>query len=382
MRARIAIGLFVFSTLAGTGAAAASERELIRAALAASGASDPIDLTLGQVAVEHEIDRIVERIGLGRPSMRRARRLHELLQNRYLRAYDPAADGLVGILDHRSYNCLSATMLYGLSARRLGFEAQVLERPNHLRIRVSAGGRAADIETTQRYGFDVLRAPEWAVSGAADETRAGGGPQAESPSTTGYRELPLEAAVGFAWMNRAWRDLEAGRPVAAAEHAAAAASQLAASGVADGDELQRLFARAFLVEYEAGRFENARAIARHDVSAFPDVTTSRDRLLAATVKVIEDACAGDDPARAEAVLTDTERLVRGTRDAERSVRQLAPVVVAAAVRVADFELAQNVARRYAEVEPDTIEAERLVSWVESRRAGVSVTATETPAESR
>jgi hypothetical protein len=358
MRLRIVSVLCAVALCAGGRAAASSERELIRGAIAATGVSDPIDVTLVQAAIESELDRIAHKLGEGPASVHRAHRLHVLLQKRYLQAYDEVADGLSDIVDRRSYNCLSATLLYGLAARRLGFDAFVLERPGHLRLRLRAGERTIDVETTQRHGFDREKArPELA---AIEETRTG-------EPRSDYRELPLEAAIGFGWLNRAWRELEAGRATEAAEHASLAVAHLGLERESDAEELQRLFTRAFRTEYEQGRFDAALAIARLDASSFPETTTSRDRLLAAAAKVIEHASEADQPSRAESILDDTVLRLRGTPDGERIVRQTAPIAAASAVRAGEFDRAARLAARYADVEPDPVEGARLVVWVESRR---------------
>ncbi len=364
MRFRIVTVLCVLALCAGAHANASTERELIRGAIAATGSVDPIDVTLVQLAIEHELDKITGRLGEGPPTVHRAHRLHVLLQKRYLREYDEVADGLSDIVDRRAYNCLSATLLYGLAAERLGFEAFILERPSHLRLRLRMGQRAIDIETTQRHGFD-RQAREAAAADAADrtgieETRTGG-------AHSEYRELPLEAAIGFGWLNRAWRELEGGRAIVAAEHASRALAHLGTSRETDVEELQKLFTRAFRAEYEQGRFDEALAIARLDASAFPETTTSRDRLLAAAAKVIEGAAEADEPARAESILDDTVLRLRGTHDAERIVRQTAPITAASAVRAGEFDRAARLAAKYRDVEPDPIEGARLVAWVEARR---------------
>ena len=358
-RFRIVSVLCVLALSACAHAAAAPERELIRGAIAATGVTDPVDVTLVQAAIESELGRIADRLGDGPPTVHRAHRLHVLLQKRYLREYDAAADSLADIVDRRAYNCLSATLLYGLAARRLGFEAFVLERPSHLRPRLRAGSRAIDIETTHRHGFDRQAVEVLAPSGI-DEARTGG-------ERSEYRELPLEAAIGFGWLNRAWRELESGRATTAAEHASQALVHLGTRRETDDDEVQRLFTRAFRAEYEQGRFEEALAIARLDAAAFPETTTSRDRLLAAAAKVIEDASDADEPARAESILDDAVLRLAGTHDAQRIVRQTAPIVTASAVRTGEFDLAARLAERYAQAEPDPVEGSRLVAWVESRR---------------
>jgi hypothetical protein len=359
MHFRIVSVLCVLALCAGAQAAASTERELIRGAVAATGSVDPIDVTLVQLAIEHELDRIAGRLGDGPPTVHRAHRLHVLLQKRYLREYDEVADGLSDIVDRRAYNCLSATLLYGLAAQRLGFEAFVLERPSHLRLRLRTGERAIDIETTQRHGFD-RQAAEATDRAGIEETRTGG-------VHSEYRELPLEAAIGFGWLNRAWRELEGGRAIVAAEHASRALEHLGPPRETDVEELQKLFTRAFRAEYEQGRFDEALAIARFDASAFPDTTTSRDRLLAAAAKVIEDAADAGEPARAESILDDTVLRLAGTHDAERIVRQTAPIAAASAVRSGEFDRAARLAARYRDVEPDPIEGARLVAWVEARR---------------
>jgi len=375
VRIRSVTLLCVLSIGVGVCAAAPTERELIRTALAASGEADPIEITLAQLAIEHELARIEHKLGGGRPTVHRAHRLHEMLQKRYLRQYEATADGLTAILERGSYNCLSATLLYGLAARRLGFEALVLERPSHLRLRLRAGARTVDVETTQRYGFDRGSARLAPQGSGVEETRTGGiGPSRAAPPAAAYREVPLEAAVVFAWLNRAWRELETGQATAAAEHAHRAAVYLAATSGSEAEELQRLFARAFRTQYEVGRFDDALAIARLDTEVFPGITTSRDRLLAAAAKVIEEASDDDDPARAETILDDVARRLDGTRDAERIVRQLAPLVAAAAVRGGEFERAARLAARYAEAEPDPIEGARLVDWVEARSSGALLAA--------
>jgi hypothetical protein len=59
-------------------------------------------------------------------------------------------------------------------------------------------------------------------------------------------------------------------------------------------------------------------------------------------------------------------------DVARFEREMCPHIAAAAVRAADWTRALRMASRYAKSEPDTFEAERFLSWVESREAGEMV----------
>ena len=150
-------------------------------------------------------------------------RLHRLLHGHYLRRYRSDADGLAQVFDTGEYNCLSATLLYGLAAARLGLEPEILETPGHLAVRLHAGARVIDIETTSPRGFDIGRYQR----GTESEEVA---PVPEAPSWSGLapapefapRLVPLDAAVGIAWLNEAWRLLERGRTPEAVRRAVAA----------------------------------------------------------------------------------------------------------------------------------------------------------------
>ena len=59
---------------------------------------------------------------------------------------------------------------------------------------------------------------------------------------------------------------------------------------------------------------------------------------------------------------------------QRLQRAVAPLIAASAVRAGHFELARTMARRYADAEPDPVEAARLVEWVEHRAGDAGHTA--------
>jgi hypothetical protein len=345
--------------------------ELVSQILTAVGVDDPQEIERLTLAVESEIEAVLDRLGRRGPGYRQARRLHRMLHNRYLVNYDDLADGVDRIVTRRSYNCLSGSLFYGLILRELGYEVEVLEYPGHLLLRVGFNGRWIDVETTARHGFDVVRrtAP-WLV--AEEKARLDGDrylrPESLREAGEGgpYWHVSLEGAIGFVWLNRAWRTLDSGDAVAAAKLARRAHDHLP-DQVARTDGVRRLMARAFQAEYERGRFETAYRIAEIEVGLYPGMTTARDRILAAAMKRVEDASETGDLRTAETVLEGIERTCGSSADTTRLERRAWPLIAEAAVREQAWSLALRAAHRYAELEPDELESARLLDWVESRR---------------
>ena len=346
---------------------AAQGLDALREAIVAAGVSDAARADALEATLRGEVQEIVGRIGPGLPTYHRAARLHRLLHRKYLLHYRDDADGLHQLAERGEFNCLSATLFYGLVARELGYGVRVLESPGHLLLELDAAGRRIRIETTSVRGFDREDdVPSVAPAEPAGVTYLLPPGRDRAQGGDGYRRVSLEEAVGFVWLNAAWRALDAGATVRAA-HWAAEARRFLAGEPLDGDA-QRLFSRAFRAEYEAGSFDDAYRIATIEVLQFPGMTTSHDRLFAAAVKRVEDACDDDDPTLAAAIAEEVSGLSGASREAGRFERRAWPVVAAAAVRLADWELAQGAAERYARVEPDPVEAERVLEWVDARMA--------------
>jgi hypothetical protein len=137
------------------------------------------------------------------------------------------------------------------------------------------------------------------------------------------------------------------------------------------ESLPWCLARAFRIEYEAGRFDNAYEIAAMDVEIFPGRTTPRDRLLAAAVKRVEAACTRGDAPGAERVLDTARDLVSETDDVARLEREVCPRIAATAVRAGAWDLAERMVLRFLLVEPDAVESAQLAAWVKDRRAELS-----------
>jgi hypothetical protein len=315
-----------------------------------------------------ELASILERLGDGAASHHRARRLHRLLHRDYLKTYRRDADGLDTLLETGEFNCLSSTLLYGLLARELGYDVVVLERPGHLLIGLELEDGRIEIETTSPTGFDRQPRSEAIVLDA----RSGGGRGAngglsgsiEPAATSTTRLYPLEAMIGFAWLNAGWRRLEAGRALEAAERVERAARYM--PYLEGSDDAQRILSRAFFLEYETGAFATAYRIARIEHELRPNATTSRDRLLAAAVKRVEQLVDQDRPGAAAGLAREVSRATAPGHDVARFGRRVWPVIAAAAVRLSDWSLASASADRYSRVEPDRYEAERFTAWIDER----------------
>jgi len=344
----------------------AEVRDTLREALLADPEASAARVEADHRKIHEELLDIAGRLGPGRPTYHRALRLHRLLHRHYLRSYHEEADGLRQLLERGEYNCLSATVFYGLAARALGYDVRVLELPGHLLLELGIGSRWVRVETTSVRGFD--REGNVAVMPSSD----GGGGTAylllpghdRAAGRDGYRRVTLEKAVGFFWLNAAWRSFDRGETVAAATSAAEALRFLHDEPM-DGD-VQRVFARAFREEYEAGRFDEAYRIATIELLEFPTETTPRDRLFAAGMKRVEDACDDGDPASGAAIAEQVAALSGPTRETGRFERRAWPLIAAAAVRLEDWDLARRAAAHYERVEPDPAEARRLAQWVDER----------------
>jgi hypothetical protein len=183
--------------------------------------------------------------------------------------------------------------------------------------------------------------------------------------------VSLERATGFLWHNTAERALARGDAVKAASSFLEEFRSNSELG-SRIDGFATSLARAFRIEYEDGRFDNAYLIAEMEAKIFPHKTTTRDRILAAASKRVDAECEAGDAAGAESVLDATVATLAEPSDVARLEREMCPHIAAAAVRAADWTRAIRMASRYAQSEPDTFEAERFLSWVESREAGEMV----------
>jgi len=339
------------------------EGELIREALVAAGI-EPTEserLQQYQSRIERALSDIVWRVGPGKPSYRRANKLHRIVHRNYFETYDIEVDGLQHIVDDGRYNCLSSVLFTGLAARRLGFEARVVEYPGHLVIELDTRSGPVMIEATSPFGFDI-QPTRFRRTSSSESFGSAWLLQAND----GSWRVPLSSAIGFTWLNRAWRSFELGRTLEAVDHLERAASFV--PGLSDQVEAApRLLARAFVREYDAGRFSSAFRIAELDSRLSPGRVTTEDRLLAAAQKRIEQLALSGELARAVAIRERLVETVHSEDSLARFDRITGPTIVAVAVRRQAWEIAARFVERYALSEPDLVEIERLRQWVDSRQ---------------
>ena len=341
--------------------------------LRASGVDDPSEVARYESSLRRALNDLARDVGHSRSEYRRARRLHEALHRKFLKRYDNAADGIDAILDRGAFNCLSASLFYGLAARALGLEVQVMEIPRHIFVRFKLENGDVDVETTSTEGFDLrrkldrflrfVRAYKY-VSAGENATRNPSGIFANVNEEA--VPLSLERSVAFLWHNIGERALNRGDALRAATSFLQEA-RVRPEAADRSEALAASLARAFRIEYEAGRFNVAFRIAAIDLEISPDRTSSRDRLLAAALKWIERECDAGRPDEAEKVLDIASATLSVPADLARLERGATPLIVEAAVRAGDWIRAERMSARFAAAQPDRVEVARLSRWVERRR---------------
>jgi hypothetical protein len=314
-------------------------------------------------------DEAAERFGTVRSPARRARGLHKFLHDRVFLQYRDDADGVDDVLARGDFNCVSSTLLEGLVASSLGLKPKIVSGSRHVFLRLDLPERAVDVETTYRDGFDAR-----GNAAAADRFLVADGLQSsDAIALRGAREriehggdhrpVPLASGAAFVWYNAAERALARGEGRVAALHLLT--GETLYPGIATGGEsLQAQLGRAFRLDYDAARFDDAYASAAIGVKLGPTVVSARDRLIAAAAQRIEGLLDRGDVEVAEDILVDLRGLLGD--GADRFERHMLPLVVAAAVRVGDWERADCLSDRFASVELDPVEARRLKVWVRGR----------------
>jgi|GEM_PF-1634971 len=367
-------GLLAAPSAAGTRGfdAVKPDLTLLRETLRASGVTDPARSLVYETSFLELVSGLEREVGRTHSAYRRARKLHQALHQRILRRYVSTADGLDAVLERGEFNCLSASLLYGMVARSFGLDVQVVEIPRHVYVRLFVDQRRIEVESTSRTGFDLRPKLDLGTTSLSDPgygSNAAGAGVLPPLSGTLPEGVDLERAVGFLWHNRGRRALEEGEALRAAR-AFLEESRLQPAGSTPSETLGMFLARAFRVAYEAGNFEDAYRIAEIGIQILPGQTTARDRLLAAALKRIESILESGHVSEAEEVLNLTGSTVGKPVDLRRLERGACPLIAAAAVRSEDWALASRMARRFAIAEPDRVESNRLSLWVARREREV------------
>jgi hypothetical protein len=320
---------------------------------------------------------VAARVGNVRSPERRARRLHRVLHDRVFVRYQEDADGIDDVLGRGDFNCVSSTLVEGLLASSLGLEPSIVSESRHVFLRIALPTRVVDVETTVRDGFDVrgdaAASARFRLANklaAQDDSTLRGARETVSRDERIGTEIRLADGAAFVWHNVAERALARGEGLAAALRLLAAET-LYPGVAAGGESVQTELGRAFRVDYDAARFDEAYRTAAIGVRLGPSVVSAHDRLIAVAAQRVERLADRGDVERAEDVLVDLDRMLG--ENARRFERHVLPIVVAAAVRVGDWERADCLAERFVSVELDPVEARRLRIWVRSRRiqAGTS-----------
>jgi hypothetical protein len=349
-----------------------SARELFRETLRASGITGEAETALYESLFEDFVAKLSDKAGRSRSSYRRGLKMHRFLQKTLLRRYNATADGIHRIFDKGEFNCVSATLLYGIAARALGLDASVVESPRHIFLRLNLDGREVDIECTSPDGYDIRgdvgRFSSFVLAykhATPRELRNRGALALYEEFHDLARPVSLEKAIAFLLHNTAERALDRGEGLRAAEYFLDGAHRHPVLAYRSRS-LASSMARAFRVEYEAGGFDAAYRVAEIDLRLFPGRTTALDRLLAAALKRIERACDAGNPWLAGEILESAVAIDSVASDRLRLEREACPRIAAAAVLAADWDLALRMSERFAAAEPDHVEGERLLDWVELR----------------
>ena len=130
------------------------------AALIVSGARDRSELdSLRRRFAEATASSVKRAAGLTAPRERAATLLAALHPSRttespLLREYASDATTLVDVIETGRYNCVSATIVFLLLARRSGLDGSAVLLPSHARAVVRIGGMRVPVEATHAFGFD------------------------------------------------------------------------------------------------------------------------------------------------------------------------------------------------------------------------------------
>jgi tetratricopeptide (TPR) repeat protein len=199
-------GLALALAVVATDPASAAGLDVVEA-LRASGYAEPTERAEAQRALEARLAPVLAAVPTGADDLR-GRALLQGLHGALLRTYQADATTLRDILDRGAYNCVAASVLYGLAAARLGLQLDAELLPTHARVRVHVGERALRVETTSPHGFDPSAQDVARIQAeVAGRERAGDVSLVDAAGLV----VPSEALLGIVWVNRGSLAFHAGR---------------------------------------------------------------------------------------------------------------------------------------------------------------------------
>jgi tetratricopeptide (TPR) repeat protein len=345
---------------------------LADAALIASGVDSEEHLSIYRQRLDKIVEEAVARSGTSSNLQRRAQRLLAALHYGPLRRYDAGVDRLMTLVDQGVYNCVSATLLYAIAARRAGLPVEAVETPLHVFIVLDTGMRRIEIEPTSPQGFDTtrdllaFRSFVLANKYATPEEIAQRGIESIFDE---FRRLshpiPAEQVIALLYQNAGTRALQAG-DAAGAVRMLVNAARIYPDLAYRSENLRNTMAWSIREKYDANRLDEAFNLAELSMKLFPDRVTVRDRFVAVAARAVEEAAAHGDLQGAQ----NLEQRALGTITDEEIRRRLevytAPAMARAALAVRDAPAARRHAARFRAVSPDTSEAERFERWIEDQ----------------
>ena len=138
---------------AALGAGDDSYTALARGAAVASGLSSPEGISRFQALADTAFQRMRPFITGATPT-ERAAQLLPALHRIVLRRPDIQEASPAAALERGTFNCVSATILFNLFARRLDLQTAAVAEPDHVYSLVEVGGRTVAVSTTIAEGYD------------------------------------------------------------------------------------------------------------------------------------------------------------------------------------------------------------------------------------
>jgi tetratricopeptide (TPR) repeat protein len=136
------------------------EHTLVRAALVASGATEPDALARYEAKFATLADQLRHSDHLAGPPREQARAIFEWMHRHVLYGgYQADCSDLTRTLDEAKYNCISSAVLFNALAAACGMEACGVEMPGHAFSVVATPEGKLEVETTCRKWFEALDDP-------------------------------------------------------------------------------------------------------------------------------------------------------------------------------------------------------------------------------
>ncbi|MDZ7332627.1 MAG: hypothetical protein ONB31_11665 [candidate division KSB1 bacterium] len=128
----------------------------VEAAFIVSGADSADRLEQGINWFEGLMSDIRSKNLIGFDRIPSAEKLFIFLHATWLKNYQLQATTLFDIMEHRAFNCVSATVLYNLLCDELGLSTEAFETPTHVYTIFSNVGQRVMVENTTSMGFNII----------------------------------------------------------------------------------------------------------------------------------------------------------------------------------------------------------------------------------